>query len=293
MTLDQDTIDQGFDLQNGTASHTDTKLLIAKGIRLQKDRRGSIGKDRLNDGQRRLAKIVKEGFDASDTLIRDDPNPPLGLRRREYVYSSNPYLMSGALVTGGKKALDGFLTTGIAEDPGDTVIRYDCIKPSPPEPIFAPFLNDMATVTESTVSGVNSGNTTPNQASPCGHTRIADSKESKQNGNCNLFQYGSPQTHGTPTRRQTPVPPPEPWRGLGLANPFSENPLPTFPNNGRQPSQSRTLSTSLTVGSSPDTYLRKLRGGEPEFLLARFEPMSSPLLRRSLRLKAQKRKQRK
>jgi hypothetical protein len=290
--LDHSTIDQDFDLRNSPSLDTVSKLLIAKGISLQKDSRGSVEKDRLNDDQSRLEKIVKEGFDAIDALIHDDSSPPLGLRRKERVNSGNSYLMSGALVTGGGKTLDEIPTNdirGFSNSP--VIIRHHCIKPDYPEPVFAPILDDKASEVESTIVVATSSNTTPTQASPYRHSHIIETKESKQDGNCNLIQSGSSQTEGTPTRRQTPIPAPEPWRGVGLANPFGDNSLPALPSNRRQPSQPRASGMSTVRGSS-DTYLCKLQESSPKFLSHRFEPMSSsPLKRRSLRIKAKKAKQ--
>ncbi|KAI0396649.1 hypothetical protein F5Y17DRAFT_471984 [Xylariaceae sp. FL0594] len=206
----EDTDDLVSDSRKATASDTNANLLTAGGIRLSRDSHGTPAKGRLDDSQRRLEKIVNEGFDAIDKLIRDDPNPTCGLRRKRDVYSGNPYLMSGALVAGGTEALNTVPATGKVAKPDDVLAGHSLPRPKHPEPVFAPFLEGMTGVAESVVYAVNNDRTAPKQADPCKHSRVIQSEGSTQNVDGEPAQSGCSQTLGETTRRNTPIPAPEP-----------------------------------------------------------------------------------
>lgn len=235
-----------------------------------------------SSGRRRLDEMLEESFKNIDALVYDTPHPPLGLRKKKHVDSGNLYYMSGALST----------------DPSPRHVRGN--------PFLARSTGDMKTYTmdnkfkstnqsaerdEEGNAGLNqfgSGNKdrNENQFTPsppsCGSRGISTPSITSQSnspgessGEDGKSVQNGARLSSRQVQRETPIPAPQPWTGLGILNPFSDHLLRT-PTNRGQPHRLETVSTAQTQedGLKPSQPQEHECGVSVEGLS---EPDSSPL----------------
>ncbi|KAI0457650.1 hypothetical protein F5B21DRAFT_520702 [Xylaria acuta] len=222
--------------------------------------------DRSSD-QRRLDEMIKEHFKNIDALVYDTPNLPLRLRKKKHVDNGDPCYMSGALSTDPSPSkVKG--SSSIARSTGGMKIgltnrcepmqRSDLVS----KPIFHPnlkstnksakkgeegdaSLNQSGSGNKQVRAGRNQNESTP---SPSGSSPSNSSSErSEEDGEPvqNGARLSSRQVRPSSSRRETPVPAPQPWTGLGIPNPFTDHLLHT-PTNRGQPRPLQTVSTPQT-----------------------------------------------
>lgn len=223
-------------------------------------------KQQLVKSQRRLDDVVRQGFSALDDCVYDTPDQPLGLRKKGHVHRENPYYMSGALLTDPSLgqaegssyvvgSVKGAKRDPIASRPPLSTPSISSHKLMQPSELAPPaFYRKQKTLSGS----VNDSSTEksglyqvepyshqlrvthdPDQSTPSRPHRvpalsgslwnssdgiIGEDRGSSQNGSQTFSHEVQPSRS---RRRETPVPAPQPWRGLGMENPFSSDPFRT------------------------------------------------------------------
>ncbi|KAI8948935.1 hypothetical protein F4801DRAFT_580973 [Xylaria longipes] len=241
--------------------------------------------DRWTEARRRLDEIIEDSFKNLDALVYDTPNPPLGLRKKTHVDSGNPYYMFGALLTESSPSQvkgSSSATKSTGDMKMDSMDRRP-LSSSPPElmpssdPVSKPVCHCSLKTTNNITEKHEEGNAGLNQSgsgnkqiragqnqsqstpSPLGcHSRgisIPSSSSSLNSSGKNNREDGEPVQNGarpssrqirlSSSRRETPIPAPQPWTRLGIPNPFDDH-LPQTPTNRDQPRCLEAASTSQT-----------------------------------------------
>lgn len=221
-------------------------------------------KQQLVESQHRLDGLVRQGFSTLDDCVYDTPNPPLGLRKKRQVDSGKPYYMSGALLTYPSlsqvkgspyvvRSVAGAKKDPIAPRPLLITPSISSHVPMQPTEVATPAFNrKLKTISR----GVNNSPTEksalpqvepynhqlqvtpdPNQSMPSRSHRAMELSGSLWNSSDGMSGEDRWSQNGTRAsshecrpysrRRETPVPAPQPWRGLGMENPFSGDPFRT------------------------------------------------------------------
>ncbi|KAI0413893.1 hypothetical protein F5X98DRAFT_390376 [Xylaria grammica] len=237
---------------------------------------------RLLEGRRRLDEIIKQCFQTVNTLIYDTPDTD---GEREIDSGNHPYYMSGALLPDASAEGNPF-TAGSADDVGRDPINprllliepsfslYEPIFPEDPAPL-PPIPHKLESTAGSLdeyqeeahrirsdnepfrVCQVQNRLTSPhsnwgssNLLMPSG-SPLRDSS-GKIDSECDESIEGNPrqssdQAQPGSSRRVTPVPAPQPWRRLGIRNPFGDD-LPRTPTKRTHPDRHQAISTPRAKG---------------------------------------------
>ncbi|KAI0442095.1 hypothetical protein F4803DRAFT_383871 [Xylaria telfairii] len=192
--------------------------------------------------------MLEQGFKNIDALVYDTPFPPLGLHKKKHIESGNPYHMSGALST----------------NPGPSQVRG-----SPTDNKFKG-TNQSAEKDEEGNSALNqfgsdNKDRNENQSTPSppgfgsrdipmpSSTSQSSSRGENSGEGGKLVQNGArPSSHHV--QRETPIPAPQPWTGLGILDPFNNHLLRT-PTNRNQPIPASQSPTGLGI---PDPFYDRL-----------------------------------
>ncbi|KAI0548255.1 hypothetical protein F4679DRAFT_324116 [Xylaria curta] len=231
--------------------------------------------DRSSD-RRRLDKMIEETFNSFDALVYDTPNPPLGLRKKKHVYSGNPYYMSGALlIDPSPSQVKGDQSMARPTDTKIDLMNYH--EPMKRSNLFSTpgshSEEETAGVDQSGFGNIEAQagrnrNQSPPSPPNCIST-LLDSFLSKSN------EDGKARPPSHQTRRETPIPAPQPWTGLGISNPFADH-LPHTPPNRSRPGVFETASAPQMEENAlglPETQVAERRVSMNGFS----GPDSSPL----------------
>ncbi|KAI0433682.1 hypothetical protein F5Y09DRAFT_338500 [Xylaria sp. FL1042] len=224
-------------------------------------------KRRLIEGRRRLDDIVGQGFDALDSLVFDLPDSPLSRYRRRRADNESPYYMSGALVVSSPaQAKSNTFAAGLADEvredlvyPRPPFIELSVSSHGPAghdsvTPCYYPHhnLKDMNGChnkdqrEKSSLSQIeldkhqsqvdqNQNRPTPELSNsysriwvPSGFLKgFLGQVRGKCNDSVQNSAQTSPQVQPSSSRRETPIPAPQPWKELGIMDPFrDETPIP-------------------------------------------------------------------
>lgn len=247
-------------LSSRRSTEQDETLTVAS---LPEEAKQRKSKKQLVTSQHRLDDIVRQGFSAIDYCVYDTPIPPLGMRKKSRVDGGEPYYMSGALLTdpslsqaeGSRYAVgsvDCANKDPLASKPlliTPSTSSHESMQPSgsalpafhrKPK-IMSGSINESSTEKSSLYQAEPYNhqlqvNHDPNHYMPSRshHVLALSSPFGNTSDGMTVEHWGSSQ-NGTRTssvedrpcssRRETPVPAPQPWRGLGMENPFSSNPF--------------------------------------------------------------------
>ncbi|KAI0858532.1 hypothetical protein F4860DRAFT_516747 [Xylaria cubensis] len=189
--------------------------------------------------------MIEETFNNFDALVYDTSNPPLGLRKKEHVYSGDPYYMSGALsIDPGPNQVkrDQSIATPTGETKMD--LMNDCAPMKHSNLISAPdshseeetaVMDQFGFGDEQAQAGRNRNQYMPSPPnySLQGIPTLFDSFLSNSNEDNGKPLGNGARPSSYQTRRKTPIPAPQPWTGLGISNPFADHLPHTPPNRGR------------------------------------------------------------
>ncbi|KAJ8123918.1 hypothetical protein O1611_g9483 [Lasiodiplodia mahajangana] len=234
---------------------------------------------RLTENRRRLDKIVEEGFAAIDSCIYDTPNPPLGLRRRHHVPSGDPCYMSGAFEPHPGPSHIGknpFILKSIENDeefPIDPAILSEGHMQGAELSNYG--LQGDEGQNQSTLSVSDSG--------PAG-----SSAPSTPSRNPFVIMAGQHVPFVLVGQHETPVPAPQPWKQLGVADPFAEN-SQRSPSSQTMPHSSHTQQAEET---SPFTVKAQSYGVPEPNPSSMSDPPSNPPKKKKKKKNKQRNKKR-
>ncbi|KAI1425397.1 hypothetical protein F5Y12DRAFT_373894 [Xylaria sp. FL1777] len=246
---------------------------------------------RLIESRRRLDRIVGQGFKRFDACVYGSPDPPVRHYMREHGGSESLHYMSGALVDSApihtnSNPLSAGSANGMREDLANSrplLIEQNAssYKPREHEDLTSRFSSlelkginmsrNQVQQENSSLNQVESDNQqfqavqNRNRATSASHhdsSRLWIPSDSpcnsscKTGGKCNKSVQNSPrllhQVRQSRSWRQTPIPAPQPWRKLGILDPFRDD-LSSTPINKSPSRRPWTASPSqkIKITSNP------------------------------------------
>ncbi|KAI8632234.1 hypothetical protein F5Y19DRAFT_492115 [Xylariaceae sp. FL1651] len=232
---------------------------ILKNNSVQGVTRASAKEHRLLAPRRRLDRIVKEGFEAIDAHVYDTPNPPLGIVRKRHIHTGKPYNMSGGLSTDPTTVKYNWLSASTAENKKEDtteILNAPFRIRGPQHPVYKPRIIEKVSLPTFPPSSFND-----ESSSTLSSYRFSSAKSSNGTDNenrvsvQNQVQTVQDQIQPNQSQRKTPVPAPQPWRKLGIQNPFDDEQPPASIKQSQsspfqaQPASAPQISSTGTQGS--------------------------------------------
>ncbi|KAI1330292.1 hypothetical protein F5Y16DRAFT_363712 [Xylariaceae sp. FL0255] len=207
----------------------------------------------------RLDQIVADGFRAIDACVSDKPISSSRHRKKRPIVESDDsdFLMSGGLLTDPTILSTAWASTDMtapAEDNSTPQVTAETTRTQPPSVVTPQVSTDANSPTriggprlpyyhDRVVVKAESPVFAP-LSSPLGDRPGSDSKGVGQPGGISFrnVRKASRMSGGSNSSTETPVPPPQPWKVLGIENPFSE----------KQSSSTAAATTLKAIFSGPE-----------------------------------------